>query len=339
MKKRKNTLLFVLIIIFSACNNRKQSIEKLKFEKQELINYSNKTLIHVDLIKELEKFIGGNNQIEVKKENNITLLSLGENSIKLENDEIREIKTNKRTYLIDDYSNIELESIVNNKPTKGRVNEGVLDGILVTNIDSDILEIKFLNGDTVAVKKYDNSGAIKLISNYKNNQKHGLYTEFYFDKKKKLEVTYIDSKKEGNLHEWYKNGKLRSNLKYRGNKLHGEQTYFYETTSTMRKKLFFKNGKREGKQVAWYENAKTMYVVYFKNDQLDGEAVIYHKNIDLMKMKGIYQEGYRNGDFTIWDDKGQGVFVAEYDFSEIKKMVKGEKEEDPIIEIEDIFFD
>ena len=89
-------------------------------------------------------------------------------------------------------------------------------------------------------KNYYKDGTLKVLSNYKDGQLHGLWTQYYPDSSKEWEVDYFEGYKQGEFKHYYANNSL---------KLKG----------------IFKNGKKEGKESQYYENGQLEWVGKNKN--------------------------------------------------------------------------
>ena len=53
------------------------------------------------------------------------------------------------------------------------------------------------------------SGKKKKQESFRNNEKHGLFTQWYESGKKKNSVRYIDGELQGVMTVWYENGKKK----------------------------------------------------------------------------------------------------------------------------------
>ncbi len=101
-------------------------------------------------------------------------------------------------------------------------------------------------------KEYFESGALKIESNYLDNQLSGVWKKFFESGEKEWEVTYKEDYKEGNYKKFYKNGKLKVEGNHKENKKEGKE------------KRYFKNGQIEieGYNNDGYFNKK--WIVYNK---------------------------------------------------------------------------
>ena len=101
-------------------------------------------------------------------------------------------------------------------------------GIVHTYHDTDStkLQSKFFifNGKKEGeYKLYHETGGLWYVFNYKNNNKEGIYTQYYLNIKQIYSIgNYQNDQYSGKFRMFWNNGILRSEYTYKNNKLEGE---------------------------------------------------------------------------------------------------------------------
>jgi len=82
-----------------------------------------------------------------------------------------------------------------------------------------------MNGELI---NYYPNGGKKNISNYKDDVVHGKVKFFYKEGQLKVELTYINGKREGVVKVYYQNGQLKKEIFYKNDKIDGVAKDYYE---------------------------------------------------------------------------------------------------------------
>lgn len=337
---KTKTILYSTLIITSliSCEGNENELNKIKQTQLFFSSITNKHTIHSDILDVLNDF-SNNDKIKIEKNQELTKLIYDSTQLIYSNNKIHQINTPKAVYKILDGSIIETTYIINGQNRTGKLVKGNYNGVYVAYNEESIMEINFVNNDTISRNEIFKNGKLKSNVNYQSNNKQGLYSEFYSNGEKKLEVEYLDGKRNSTYFEWFENNKLKTKVLYVNGLKIGEQVHFFKEVASMKQKTFYKEGKKEGVEMAWYPNAKGHYTANYKNGKLEGEAIVYQENKNLMSMKGIYKENMRNGLFNVWDDNGSGIYSAEYEYDQLMKIIKGTKDDEiTLFDIEDVLF-
>ena len=92
---------------------------------------------------------------------------------------------------------------------------------------------------------YQDDGKAKLWERgFKAKKPDGVWTEFYEDGTKRLEMPFKSGKKHGPLRQWYENGKLAVETLYANGKRHGISKE-YDVAGNLRDERQWENGKRK----------------------------------------------------------------------------------------------
>lgn len=91
-------------------------------------------------------------------------------------------------------------------------------------------------------KNYYKDGTLKVLSNYKDGQLHGLWTQYYPDSSIEWEVDYFEGYKQGEFKHYY-------------------------ATDTLELKGIFIKGKKEGEESHYYENGQLEWAGEHKNNK------------------------------------------------------------------------
>ncbi len=119
--------------------------------------------------------------------------------------------------------------------------------------------------DNVAYEYYDN-GRIKTEAGVKNDTLlNGICKNYTPDGYLESVYTYVDGKKEGPGVTYYNNGKLRTKVSFRNNKLNGTVRMYYKSGELYRV-TNYREGKAEGMRISYYKNGKVMSEVPYKDD-------------------------------------------------------------------------
>ena len=116
------------------------------------------------------------------------------------------------------------------------------------------------------------------------NTKHGLWTEWFRNRQKKVEAHYKDGKQDGRVTEWYMNGQKKSEKHY-------------------------KDGNNDGKWITWHENGHKKVEKIFQDGKLIAQTDWDEAG---NKTEGIVADGVRQGLWTTVDKSGKIIVQVEY---------------------------
>jgi len=104
-------------------------------------------------------------------------------------------------------------------------------------------------------------------------------------------------------HEFYDNGRLKSETHYRFGKETGTTTYYHYWYNTKIMEVEMKKGKRNGNFIERYFNNKPKVIAFYKNDLTEGKETHYYMNGN-RSMEINYTKGLKNGPVISWYDNG-----------------------------------
>lgn len=105
------------------------------------------------------------------------------------------------------------------------------------------------------------------IEHYKNDKLHGLYTEYYPNKKIKLEGSYIIGNKSGVWTKFAENGGIIEKSSFKNDLLDGE--YFIKNEMNEELRGNYKKGKKEGLWITSLEGKEISKENYIKGELID----------------------------------------------------------------------
>jgi antitoxin component YwqK of YwqJK toxin-antitoxin module len=103
------------------------------------------------------------------------------------------------------------------------------------------------------VRYYYNSGKISKEINYHQNQRHGKYIRWHYNRIKYYETDYHQGQLHGKDIVWYDNGQK-----------HWERDYY--------------QGQLHGKAIRWYENGQKWTEIEYHQGQLHGKYIVCDNN-------------------------------------------------------------
>ena len=104
-------------------------------------------------------------------------------------------------------------------------------------------------------------------------------------------------------HEYYSNGKLKSEIHYRFGKETGISSYYHDWYPTTIMEVEMKRGKKDGKFIKRYFNNNLEIVAYYKNDIIEGVERQFYLNGN-PSLETNYLKGKKNGKVTSWFSDG-----------------------------------
>ncbi len=177
------------------------------------------------------------------------------------------------------------------------------------NSQGVLLKERIFHKNGITQKKYDYhyDNYLKKIEQRINGLKEGLWTEWFIDGKKKIEVRYKGDKKEGRYKEWYDDGKKKIEIKYRNDRLYSEILFWDKSTKKQYKGKTFEQN-QNGTFFQWHDSP-TLSVkshLSFLDLKKHGKAVYWREN-DLVHMSGNYNKNKKEGTWIFWNEKGNKI--------------------------------
>jgi antitoxin component YwqK of YwqJK toxin-antitoxin module len=109
---------------------------------------------------------------------------------------------------------------------------------------------------------------------------------------------------------YWENGKLKSELNYKGELLHGTCSWYYES-GFPQMTAEYANNELNGKMTRWHENGQLQTVSYYKNNLLDSVFLTY--SIDGKKIGSeYYVNDTLHGPYFKWYEGGQTMLEGAY---------------------------
>lgn len=171
-------------------------------------------------------------------------------------------------------------------------------------------------------REWNEIGNLEVSGYYKNNQPVGEWQYFYIDGKPKLIEEIVDSTKyvksfwlndslhtqtitdgNGDLIDYYNNGKLKQQYHYKAGILDGsflEKSIFGDTSLSGS----YKNGRKIGEWRYYYYTGKIEKICNYDEDRLNGKYQYFYDN-GQVTAEGFYKNGLKNGLWTWYTKFGQ----------------------------------
>ncbi|MEA3443366.1 MAG: toxin-antitoxin system YwqK family antitoxin, partial [Bacteroidota bacterium] len=108
-----------------------------------------------------------------------------------------------------------------------------------------------------------------LFYTEQNNLYSGLYTEFFENGQKRIELNLVDGKRDGEVILYFKSGEKNEIRKYKMNLMHGTWTTWNEQSVKIAE-ANYNNGKKNGKWFIWDENGTLRYNMTYKDGKKTG---------------------------------------------------------------------
>lgn len=112
--------------------------------------------------------------------------------------------------------------------------------------------------------------------------------------------------------DYYRNGRLKSEIEYRNGKEHGKMIFYNEHYPKPSLEITMKNGKKHGELKRYFFNGNIEATSYFVDDVQEGVECIYEL-YGAKLIEAHYVNGKKNGPYTSWHEKDvikeQGAFV------------------------------
>ncbi len=171
------------------------------------------------------------------------------------------------------------------------------------------------------VTTYHPNGNKKSEKSYKNNQLHGLHTEWDEHGRKTEETPYKDGKPHGLYTWWWDNGYKRLEINYEYGGIHGLYTW-WDKNGTKRRKSNYKTDKKHGMDTHWHKNGLKEREEMWKDGKKHGSNTLWHSNGQKrQEVHYISQKPYSRMD---WDEDGN-VLLVNYSAPAPSSNTKSEK--------------
>jgi uncharacterized protein len=169
---------------------------------------------------------------------------------------------------------------------------------------------------------YYPDGKVKIAASYKNDVPEGIRRDYgpdgkiikgYLYKKGKLIGEGITDEKgfrQGPWKEFFEDGKLKSEGKYKDGRRISSWKFYYQNGRTEEEGTFNNSGKEEGSWTWWYDNGEKRKEAAFTNGKEDGLMVEYDETGHILQ-KGEYVNGEEQGKwiYQMGDYKEEGSYV------------------------------
>ena len=123
----------------------------------------------------------------------------------------------------------------------------------------------------------------------------GLYTTFYPNGKKQMEIRFVLGSPEGKLFAWYENGQKQVESDYYKGRMHGKSTAWHENGCRY-SEFECREGKMHGRMIQWFPNGQKW-------------------------QEGELQDGKSYGRWEMWDSNGHYTGGSEYIDDETIKLI------------------
>ncbi|MEX0996929.1 MAG: tetratricopeptide repeat protein [Flavobacteriaceae bacterium] len=120
---------------------------------------------------------------------------------------------------------------------------------------------------------------------YVNGVKHGAYTIYTFNGKKRLSGNYLNGKKHGTWTWFYENGQPETVINYLLDELQGEYISYYENGQA-ELRYYYNLGKKTGTWYTYHENGNTHTYTTHIDDEIHGRKEFYcpEGNLQLVRL-------------------------------------------------------
>lgn len=156
------------------------------------------------------------------------------------------------------------------------------------------------------VEKFSEEGqerfTIKHIGAVSDTIYHGLYTMWYQNGTKKLEVIYKNGKKEGLETLWDPFGTKIRETGYKDGKKNGVESY-WDVRGNLKKKMYYLNGLQHGVETTFSSSGKKIKEELYKNGRKDGVEMGYDEQGRLV-YQVLYKEGKKHGKESFFEYSG-----------------------------------
>lgn len=176
--------------------------------------------------------------------------------------------------------------------------EFLFEGRYVQGIKNGLWYLKYRNGETKAIMKY----------NY--DRPHGHWSYFYENKLLSGYENLKDGLLTGKVVQYNKNGTLKASLNYKNGLLMEEGSFYYDS-GNIKIETNFKLGKINGPIRIYSDSGNLLLDGNYVNNKREGKWTMFYRNGDL-KTAVEYKNGLKDGDLVIYDKSGMVLDVAKF---------------------------
>jgi len=120
----------------------------------------------------------------------------------------------------------------------------------------------------------------------------------------------VASCQSNNNKSYWDNGKVKSELKYKDDKLDGESNWFYEN-GKLQMSAEYEDNKLNGSMKRWHENGNLQSISYYKDNKLDSLFLTFSVN-GVKIGSEYYVNGQLEGPYYKWYESGQIMLEGQY---------------------------
>lgn len=133
----------------------------------------------------------------------------------------------------------------------------------------------------------------------------GVFTAWYTNGQKAIEVTYQDGRPQGVSLEWYETGEQAAKSHFKNGQEQGVSTIWHRN-GHKHEESHYQNGQYDGLWTIWYDDGQKAMEGCFSNGQRQGLWTVWHKN-GKKAGEGHYLNGEEQGEWTHWDESGNPI--------------------------------
>ena len=218
------------------------------------------------------------------------------------------LKQGKWIYFYDD-GIVRQEGNYRNDMKNGYFKEYDKDGnlVIVSKYIDDILQEDVAELVELEVRTdYYPNGTIKTIASYKDSIPEGVRREY--DENGRIKMAYIfskgdiigqgilneDGEKEGDWKEYFKDGNLKAEGRYKDGKRVGQWKFYHENGNLEQSGKYNEHGELDGTWRWYYLSGELLREDNYMNDLADGHLIEYSEDGKVIT-EGDYIEGYEDG--------------------------------------------
>ena len=166
-----------------------------------------------------------------------------------------------------------------------------------------------LNGEHLV---YNNKGALLERKFFKNGALEGEYRSNFpvGEVLKEFDITYRNGLIEDKAYEYYANGKIFSEMSFKGGEKNGVEKK-YNRDGSLASEVNYVNNKAMGPFVSYYSNGNIYERTTYKNGLFDGLYEVFYED-GVLKSSGYLKEGLYQGTVKYFDLDGKIHY--EYDY-------------------------
>ncbi len=151
---------------------------------------------------------------------------------------------------------------------------------------------------------------------YVDNNRQGVWTEYYRNGNKRSEISYVDNRKFGLMKSYYENGNIAEEGSWDGQHWVGKYKFYFSTGRVAYDWNYGDEGNREGQQEYYYENGKLMRTGTWVGGYADGLVAEYYDSGNLRsesqwkmgRVDGVMKEYYNSGSLSARRVFNDGVY-------------------------------